>query len=93
MNTTESRKPILVTEARDWSENLVQIECTWEGTDKYGDPTSPWVFRDDIDQTAPILECDVHGQPAQWVVYESSDTGPFVGPCQHYLPVDLPAGR
>jgi hypothetical protein len=89
VNEIKNRKPILITKARDYSETTVPVECTWEGTDKYGDPTSPWVFRDDVDTTAPILECDVHGHPAQWVVYESSDTGPFVGPCQYYLPVEV----
>lgn len=91
MAATKSRKPILVTEARDWSGSLVPVECTWEGTNKYGDPDSPWVFSQGA--AAPVLECDVHGLPAQWVVYESSDTGPFVGPCQRYLPVDVPDGR
>jgi hypothetical protein len=64
------------------------ITCTYNGTDKYGDPTSPWVFRDDIDRWAPILECDVHGLPAQWPVYNSSDFGPYSGPCEFYEPAE-----
>jgi hypothetical protein len=59
-----------------------QVNCTWTGLHNDG---NPWQYRDYADPYAPMLICDVHGEPAQWQVYETGgEDDSFTGPCQWF---------
>ena len=71
-------------------EKAQQIDCTYLGTpENHTDLLAPG-WRWSPEASGPVLICDKHGIEAQGVVYESSDTGPFVGPCHWYS--EVPTG-